>query len=328
MIPGGPGRSITARRALPAATSAPRLEGGRRAPRIRSRLRMARACAARSASAGRPRSDSGAAKDLVAPASSPGCRAPGLHAGGRLTPGSGQRCSAGVCRGVVGSAPSARNPMTEGSSPGTREIASVTNLAEKRDEARRPPLMAREVLSQRIHVADGGAAAQQRPRHRLFLGKRDALSRRESSWPRRRRTAARARGRPRAAASASASAVRFPLAPLRQARMAGPRTMGICPGRAAIASGRVTAMPVSRSAVIRRDNAVPRLPSRPAALPRASTMERPRARFRQFGGSTARVRGRDRGPGTAIRASGRMTRHDHPGIGLWKGGAAAYLVHN
>ena len=39
--------------------------------------------------------------------------------------------------------------------------------------------MRERCFAQRIHVADGGAAAQQRPRHRLLLGKRDARGRRD-----------------------------------------------------------------------------------------------------------------------------------------------------
>ena len=47
-------------------------------------------------------------------------------------------------------------------------------------------LDAREMLAQRIHLADGGAAAQQRAGHRLLLCERDACGRRD---PVRRRAA-------------------------------------------------------------------------------------------------------------------------------------------
>ena len=59
----------------------------------------------------------------------------------------------------------------EGSSPGTSEMISVTTRAGNAAAASRPPLIA-EMLAHAIHLANGRAAGEQRPVHRLLVRQR------------------------------------------------------------------------------------------------------------------------------------------------------------
>ena len=73
---------------------------------------------------------------------------------------------------VVGSGTVGPEPIAEGSSPGTSEIAMVTSLR-RIGMARQPSALdAREMFAHRVDLADVGARAQQRARDRLFVFKR------------------------------------------------------------------------------------------------------------------------------------------------------------
>ncbi len=80
---------------------------------------------------------------------------------------------------VVGSGTVGPEPITAGSSPGTSEIASVSTRAGCARLRQPSALDAREMLSHRVDLADVGAGAQQRPRHRLLVGERQSLRRRD-----------------------------------------------------------------------------------------------------------------------------------------------------
>ena len=80
---------------------------------------------------------------------------------------------------VVGSGTVGPEPMAEGSSPGTSEMAMVTSRAGYAWRASRPPLMRERCLRTRIDLADDGARAQQRARDGLFVLKRYAGRRRD-----------------------------------------------------------------------------------------------------------------------------------------------------
>ena len=80
---------------------------------------------------------------------------------------------------VVGSGTVGPEPMADGSSPGTSEIAMVTS-ARRIGIARQPPAFdARQMFAHGIDLADARARTQQRARHRLLVGEGDAVRRRD-----------------------------------------------------------------------------------------------------------------------------------------------------
>ena len=80
---------------------------------------------------------------------------------------------------VVGSGTVGPEPIAEGSSPGTSEIAIVTSFAGCACRASRPPLMRERCLRTVLISPIVGAGAQQRARHRLLVGERNAVGRRD-----------------------------------------------------------------------------------------------------------------------------------------------------
>ena len=125
-----------------------------------------------------------------------------------------------ACSGRAWSDPTRSPP---GSSPGTSQITSVTTRAGYAAAASRPPLIAREMLADDIHLADRRAAAQQRPVHGLLVGERHARLPAASSTPSR---------RPRSSAITRSSAV----SPRTTSSMAPRRTFALASGTGCAAS--------------------------------------------------------------------------------------------
>ena len=176
-----PAASRASRRARPR-PRAPRPRSGRRGRRTRSRPPRTAASAARKASAGRAISlNSVAGERRVA-----GLRAfrwrdrPSARVDrvGQVELDSARRWRARR-RASVGSGTVGPEPITAGSSPGTSEIASVTTRAGCARARQPAALDAREMLAHRVDLADVGARAQQRPRHRLLVGERESGGRRD-----------------------------------------------------------------------------------------------------------------------------------------------------
>ena len=80
---------------------------------------------------------------------------------------------------VVGSGTVGPEPITAGSSPGTSEIASVTSRAGCARAAKRPPLMRERCLRTVLISPMLAPQREQRARHGLLLGKREARRRRD-----------------------------------------------------------------------------------------------------------------------------------------------------
>ena len=78
---------------------------------------------------------------------------------------------------VVGSATVGPEPMTDGSSPGTSEISSVTTFARMRRGGEPPALDRGQVLAHAIHLGDVGAGFQQRLVDRLLVGQGQPFAR-------------------------------------------------------------------------------------------------------------------------------------------------------
>ena len=135
------------------------------------------------------------------------------------------------------------------------------------------------MLAHRVDLADVGARAQQRPRHRLLVGERAARRPARSSWPMRRPTAAPAPDRPVPRPSASASALLGGF----EAGGVGDRMAGLDHRNdsrrpaIAVARHRDAGEPVRRRGLAIGRSATSAM--EPAALPAASTISRP-----DFGG--------------------------------------------
>ena len=196
---------------------------------------------------------------------------------------------------VVGSGTVGPEPITAGSSPGTSEIASVTTRAGGRARASRPPLMRERCFRTRVDLADVGARAQQRPRHRLLVGERQARAPARSSWPTRRRRAAPAPDRPAPAPSASASVRAAAARPAASGTGWPASTIADEPGRPPIAvprdrDARRCGPPASRG---RRDSA--------ARRPRPWSLRPCRRRARSAGRIAAAAAGAAAGNATGAR---------------------------